>query len=267
MKRIFYQSMLLLLMALFVYADSHAQAGITASPSRLYFNNTAAGSKSQKIIVTNPSNKPLEIGVSISDWDYDSLGNNRIYDAGKLKTSAAKSINVLPGSYFTLLPNETKELTVQFKPAASKAPYQTGMIFFTQLNPGTAEKSNGAALKVTVRIGVKVYYSANGESTDAAIEIKDLKDIGTGADKKLQLTLQNSSSSWVNGKCKWEVLNTANGSKTALPEQEFYTLPGDKRILRLPVPNTLPKGKYTATAVLTYGKNKDVKVAELEFEL
>jgi P pilus assembly chaperone PapD len=266
MKKLFFTSALLILV-MFTGLNSYAQAGITASPSRLYFNNTAAGSKSQKIVVTNPSEKPLEIGVTIADWDYDSLGNNRIYDAGKLKTSASKSIKVLPGSYFTILPNETKELTIQFKPTAQKTPYQTGMIFFTQLNPGAAAKSNGAALKVTVRIGVKVYYSSQGESADAAIDIKDLKDVGEGADKKLQLTLQNSSGSWVNGKCKWEVLNTASGSKTALPEQEFYTLPGDKRVLRLPVPGTLPKGKYTATAVLTYGKAKDVKVAELEFQL
>jgi P pilus assembly chaperone PapD len=267
MKRTFFNLFALIILTVLANATAFAQAGITASPSRLFFNNTAAGSKSQKIVVTNPSDKPLEIGVSISDWDYDSVGNNRIYDPGKLKTTAAKSINVLPGSYFTLLPNETKELTIQFKPTTMKAAYQTGMIFFTQLNPGTAEKSNGAALKVTVRIGVKVYYSPKGDNDVTRIEIKDLKDIGAGAEKKLQLTLQNGGGSWVNGKCKWEVLNTASGTKTALPEQEFYTLPGDKRILRLPLPGTLPKGKYTATAVLTYGKNKDVKVAELEFEL
>jgi P pilus assembly chaperone PapD len=264
MKKIL--QLILFLVAGSVCSESFAQAGITASPSRLYFNNTASGSKSQKIVVTNPSDRPLEIGVSISDWNYDSVGNNQIYDAGKLKTSAAKSIRVLPGSYFTLKPNEEKELTIQFKPG-TQAPYQTGMIFFTQLNPGAAGKTNGASLKVTVRLGVKVYYTANNGNEQAAVDIKDLKDMVADGGKKLQLTLQNSGRYWANGSCKWEILNASSGSKTALPEQEFYTLPGDKRLLRAPLPANLPKGKYTATAIITYGRNKDVKAAELEFEL
>jgi P pilus assembly chaperone PapD len=249
------------------HIETLAQAGITASPSRLYFNSSASGLRSQKITVTNPSDRPLEIGVSISDWNYDSLGNNVVYNAGKLRTTAASSIKVLPGSYFTLKPNEEKELTIQFKPSAQKAAYQTGMIFFTQLNPGAAQKTNGASLRVTVRVGVKVYYSPTTGNEATSIDIKSMKDIGTDSDKKLQLTLQNNGKSFADGKCKWEVLNTSNGSKTALPEQEFYTLPGDQRLLRAPLPAALPKGKYTATAVLTYGKNKDIKVAELEFEL
>lgn len=247
-------------------ADLFAQAGITVKPSRIYFSG--ANPKAQKMVVNNPSGKPLEIGITVSDWQYDSLGNNEILDGNQLPTSAAGSIKVLPGSYFTLKPNESKDVTVQFSPSKSNASgYQTGMIFLTQLNPGSASKNNGAQIKVTVRVGVKVYYTPNAPDAVPSVSIENLRDINAMDKKNLQLTIKNNGQIWADGKCKWEILYTANGAKTKLTDQEFYTLPGDRRLLRVPLPDNLPKGKYTATAVITYGKTKEVKAAELEFEL
>src|SRR5215471_15589651 len=124
MKNTIYAAAIITILSAFICTDAQAQAGITASPSRLYF--TKSGAKAQKIVVTNPSDLPLEVGVTISDWKYDSVGNNQIYDAKKLPTTAASSIKVLPGSYFTLKPKEQKEVTVQFSPSG-KSSYQTGM--------------------------------------------------------------------------------------------------------------------------------------------
>jgi len=69
-----------------------AQAGMTVSPGKLYYKLAPGGTGTQKIVVSNPNNKDLEIGVSLNDWDYDSLGNNQTYDAGTLKTSASEWI-------------------------------------------------------------------------------------------------------------------------------------------------------------------------------
>jgi P pilus assembly chaperone PapD len=243
-----------------------AQAGITAKPSRLYFSGPTP--KSQKIVVNNPSGKPLEVGVTVSDWQYDSLGNNEVLDSKKLPTSAATSIKVLPGSYFTLKANESKEVTIQYSPSGNMdAGFQTGMIFFTQLNPGAATNNKGALIKVTVRVGVKVYYTPNSADEVPTMAIENLQDVTVQNKKNLQLTMKNSGRIWADGRCRWELLNTGNGKKTKLPDQDFYTLPGDRRQLRTELPTDLAKGKYTATAVITYGKTKEVKAAELEFEL
>ena len=248
-----------------------AQSGISVSPSRLYYNNTAAGAKTQKVIISNPTDKPLQVGVSVSDWAYDSVGNNRIVDAGKLPNSAAAAVKVLEGAFFTLKPHEEKKLTVQFSSSSIKKtatePYHTSMLFFTQLNPGAAATTNGAAIKVTVRMGVKIYHINNPEETPILM-ITNLKD-RSGADggKTLILSMANSGKIWADGQCKWELLNSATGVKTSLSESPFYTLPGDSRKLKKELPANLPKGKYTATAIVTYGKDKEIKVAELEFAL
>jgi len=110
-----------------------------------------------------------------------------------------------------------------------------------------------------------VYYSSN-PSDIAMLDIVNLKDIA-GSTKSLALVLQNKGKIWADGKCKWELLNTSTGTKTTLEEDGFFTLPGDKRTITHALPTNLPKGKYTATTVVTFGKNKEIKVAELEFVL
>lgn len=246
-----------------------AQSGISVSPSRLYYNTSAAGSKTQKVIISNPNDKPLQVGVSVSDWAYDSLGTNRIIDAGKLPNSCAAAVRLLEGSFFTLKPHEEKVLTVQFNNSLVKKsanePYHTAILFFTQLNPGAASKTNGAAIKVTVRMGVKIYHTTNADEKPL-LEITNLLErTRLNGERALQLSLANNGKIWADGQCKWEMLNSATGVKIILPETVFYTLPGDRRVIKKDLPHDLPPGKYTATAIVTYGKDKDIKVAELAF--
>lgn len=250
-------------------ASLFAQAGMTVSPGKMYFKLAAGTSGSQKILVSNPNDKSIEIGVSVSDWNYDSLGNNLTYDAGALETSCADWIQVMPGSYFTLQPKEKRELNVVFTVPANadrKIPVHNAMIFFTQLNPGDARAGDGTAIKVTVRMGVKIYHSfVQAEERDIdVINLRDVRDTGRNQGF-LELALKNTGKSWLEGKVKWELLNTQTGEKRKLEDQEFYSLPGDNRLIRQLLPADLKPGKYTATAVINYGNKDELKVVELEF--
>ncbi|MGZ3871380.1 MAG: fimbrial biogenesis chaperone [Mucilaginibacter sp.] len=246
------------------------QAGMTVSPSKLYYKLPAGGTGTQKVTVANPNNSELEVGVSLSDWDYDAFGNNVIHEMGSLKTSCAEWIRVLPGAVFNLQPNERRELQVVFNvpPNADQSiPVHTAMLFLTQMNPADSRASNGTAVKVSVRIGIKVYHSfIQSEKRD--LEVIGLKDttIAKPLASLLELQVENTGKLWVDGKVKWELLNTQTGGKIKMDEQDFYALPGDKRIIRQNLPTKLEKGHYTATAVINYGNNDELKVAELEFE-
>lgn len=247
-----------------------AQAGMTVSPGKMYFKLAAGASATQKIVVSNPNDKELEIGVSVSDWNYDSLGNNLTYDAGTLESSCADWIQVMPGSYFTLAPREKRELSVVFTvPAGAdkQVPVHNAMLFLTQLNPGDARAGDGTALKVTVRMGIKLYHSfVQAEERD--IEVMNLRDVRDSASQPgyLELALKNTGKIWLEGKIKWELLNTQTGEKKKLEDQDIYSLPGDYRMIRQALPADLKKGKYTATAVINYGNKDELKVVELEFE-
>jgi hypothetical protein len=253
-------------------------AGLTSSPARLYYRLPIGATGSQKVQVSNPNSKVLEVGVSLGDWEYDRLGNNRLLDPETLKNSCAGWIKVLPGSYFTLMPNENKELTINLTvpPSVDKTiPVHTAMIYLSQLNPGNMTTGTGAALKVSVRMGVKVYHSFTLED-ERSIEVVDFMDKketvkSTSNGKSMQLSLleinlENTGKIWLEGTITWELINVGTGEKIKIKDQDFYSLPGDKRTIRKELPDDLKKGKYSATAIINYGSKDELKVIELEFD-
>jgi P pilus assembly chaperone PapD len=254
--------------------EIHAQVGMTVSPGKLYYKIAPGGSATQKIVVSNPNNSELEVGVSMNDWDYDTLGNNQTYNAGTLDNSSSAWIQVMPGSYFTLQPNEKRELDIMLvvpNDADTSIPVHTSMLFLTQLNPGDARASNGASIKVSVRMGVKIYHAFT-QVEERNIEVVNFTDIlpaendPSGSSGFLELNLHNTGKLWLEGTIKWELLNTQNGVKTKLKDQEIFSLPGDKRIVRQELPANIAAGKYTATAIINYGNKDELRLVELEFE-
>lgn len=247
-----------------------AQAGISVTPGRLYYKLGVGGSGSQLVKLINPNDKELEIGVTFSDWNYETSGTNHIADSKTLPTSCVDWIQILPASFFVLKPGEIKEVEVLFKvplDADTTIPVHNAMIFFTQLNPGHATDQNGAAIQVTVRMGVKIYHSFV-QKAESNLEIADFTNYSdVHKNKIVTLKINNNGTIWADGKVKWELFNNTTGKKTNLPETEFFTLPNDVRELNQQLPAPLEKGKYTVSAQLSYGDADVIKVAELEFEL
>ncbi len=265
MKKLFFAAIFL------ITANSvFSQAGISVSPGRVYYKLGKGASSTQSVSIANPTDKELEIGVSFSDWEYEESGNNKILEANLLPTSCTDWIQVLPASYMILKPGETKEVQIVMKvpqDADTNIPVHTGMIFFTQLNPGKSIDQNGASIQVTVRMGVKIYHSFEQER-EPEIEFTDfISYADTNNNKVLELKIENPGKIWTDGKIKWELFNNSTGKKTSLSEVEFYTLPGNLRSVKQMLPGDLPKGDYTASAIMTYGEKDVIKIAELEFSL
>jgi P pilus assembly chaperone PapD len=247
-----------------------SQAGISVSPGRLYYKLGLGGSSSQSIKLMNPNDTELEIGVSFSDWNYEKSGANHILESNSLANSCVNWIQVLPSSYFVIQPGETKEIEVFFKvpnDADTSIPVHNAMIFFTQLNPGQAKDENGAAIQVTVRMGVKIYHSFS-QKTEPILEITDFKNyIDDNKNKFVLLQITNHSTIWADGKVKWEIFDNTTGKKSCFQETDFFTLPNDQRELNFQLPKNLEKGNYTIYAQMSYGETDVIKVAELEFKI
>jgi hypothetical protein len=252
-----------------------AQVNINTSPARLYYTTAAGSSSTQHISIANRGNKQLELVVTVSDWAYDSLGNNHFYDTGMLPTSCAGWITVKPGPYISLDPKEQTVITVTMKPPlaadTSTIPVRTAMVFLTQLNPSAPAPSSGASVKIALQVGTKIYHSFS-EKNRPSVEITNFMDLpaDTGSSKvqeRLELSVQNNGQGWVEGEIETELFNKATGKKLKLEEVPFYSLPGDRRKVYISLPKGLERGTYTATAVIRYGNKTEPEIAELEFYL
>lgn len=266
MKKI---ALLFTYLVLIVNTYAFAQSGMTVSPGKVFYYGSEGKTMPQKIRVINPTNNDLEVGISFNDWHYDETGSNKIVEANTLDQSCASWIRVAQGTHLSIPANSYKEIDVHLSLPTSqqrnKTAY-TAMMFLTQLNPGNSFDSSGAAIKVAVRIGVKIYFT--NKDIVGSIDIKDLKASKDDSNNKyIHLNYENNSSIWTDGKVSWNLFSSKTGNSKEIGVEEFYTLPGDKRDSKVQLPVDLPSGKYTITAKLSTDKDKNVQVAEMDFEL
>lgn len=251
--------------------SGYAQAGLAATPVKFYYTAAPGSSETQFITISNPTDVEVEVGVSFGDWKYNKMGNNQTLESGILQTSAADWIKVLPSSYFVLQPHERKRLEMVLSVpthVGREVPVHTALVYFSQLNPSDGGvDQNGAAIRVTVKMAVKIYHSLY-ENSVPAIEITDFNTFENETGKTaVYLTVENQGKIWTDGEVSWELFNQSNGKKTKLDPSGFYTLPGDMRRIERSLPTGLPKGKYTLTAIVKYGDSDVIKVADLGFGL
>lgn len=249
------------------FLHSYAQTGISVSPPRVYFEVRPGQTGTEKVSVTNASKTTvLDLSVSLADWAYDENGSNIILPADSLPNSFARWVTISEGSYFSLKPGETKDLTVNVAiPATADLKFSayTALLFVTQMNPVDDVNAQGSQIKVSVRSGVKLYYRPAGLAKVKKLEITDLKfDSQAG---NLTLIFQNRSNVWTDGVIYTDLLNTGTGKSVKIEETAFLTLPGDKRVVYIPLPKDLPKGNYTATIMMDFGNDSEMEAAELKF--
>ncbi|MBF5027200.1 fimbrial biogenesis chaperone [Planobacterium oryzisoli] len=244
----------------------HAQTGLTVSPPRTYFKSASGEGKTEKLLITNPSKtSTLNLTVSLNDWKYDTTGNNLIADPGTYTNSMSSWITIGPEAYFTLAPGESHELLVTVTPPAKKDSLNThtALLFITQTNPVDSFNDKGALIKVSVRTGVKLYHQYSDIPEKQEVDYLDFKF--EKENKTLFLTLQNTGNSWTDGTLETELINQATGEKLNLEDQIMYTMPGDTRHVRIPLPAEIKPGKYIATSTFSYGETDTIKMAELTF--
>lgn len=245
-----------------------AQTGITIGPPRVYFQINPGQSQTENVMVSNPSKDfTLELGISFEDWEYNEFGDNRLYPAGTLPTSAAAWIS-MDQLFFSLAPGESKELAIQMSVPSDydrkEVPVHTSMMYVTQLNPREGVDKDGANIHIAVRTGIKLYRSPANRITPE-IEITNFTAHRDTTNQWLTLHFDNVGKIWADGTISVELLNQADGSKRTLPALDFYTMPGDQRKHRILLPADLQKGEYTISAIMNYGDISTVKIAELDY--
>ncbi len=244
-----------------------SQVGISVSPPRIYYNLTPGETGSQKILISNISkNTALNLSLTFNDWKYDDQGNNLMLPPDSLTNSCANWLTVTGGTYFSLDPGENKEIELMMNvPLQPKdiGNVQTALLFVTQMNPVDGVNEKGAAIKINVRSGIKIYRKGS------APELKKVEIEKLLFDKEkncLALTFNNKGNTWINGNVKTSLFNQTSGKETNLKTTSFYTLPDDHRIMYIPLDQRLDKGQYIATVMLDYGDDNNIEAAELEFE-
>jgi len=243
-----------------------AQVGLSVSPPRVYYTLGAGENATQQILVSNTSNQhALDLSITFGDWKYDENGNNIMLPPDSLDNSCASWLSLPEGTYITLEPGESRNIgLVMTVPSGIDAAEnsQTAMLYITQMNPVDGVDARGAAIRINVRQGIKIYRKG------MQAEQKKLEIVNMSLDREnntIGLYFHNTGNIWVNGMLKTTLFNRTTGKEVSLGETEFYTMPGDHRKVGIPMKEVPGKGDYTATVILDYGDETALEAAELEF--
>lgn len=267
MRHLFIHSLLLFVGFILIIPSSvFSQVGISVSPPRVYYSLNPGETGSQKVLVSNISKEhSLNLSLTLGDWEYDRYGNNLMFPPDSLDSSCAGWMSLPGGMYITLEPGEKREIDVTMAVPIEvdrDDNVQTAMLFITQMNPVDGVDAQGAAIRINVRQGIKIYRKGN------VPEIKKVEIENLGYDKEtnsLLLLFNNDGNIWINGHVSTSLFNQNTGQELNIESIDFYTMPGDRRIMQIPIGHELEKGRYTATVMLDYGDRTTVEAAELQF--
>lgn len=248
--------------------EAMGQTGLSVSPPRSYFTVESGKSETKKLLISNPSKThTLELSVSLGDWEYDSLGNNVMKEAGTLKTSSAGWIEVLPQSFFSIAPGTSHEIEVKMTvpdTLSDEVPVHTTMLYVTQINPVDGLNEQGANIRAAIQSGVKLFHR-KPITRKAELDIQNFryqKEKG----EHLKLYFENTGNVWIDGTISCELLNQSTGEKIRIKDVVFYSMPGDQRVMYLKLPEErLSPGKYMATALIEHEHAASLQMAELIF--
>lgn len=242
-----------------------SQIGISVSPPRLYYNLNQGETGSQRVLVSNISeNHSMSLSITFGDWKYDDYGNNVMLPPDSLDISCASWLSVAEGTYITIEPGENREieLSMSVPNGGLRRSVNTAMLYVTQMNAVDGVDADGAAIKVNVRQGIKIYHSER-RTSNKKIEIVALSF--NNENNGLLLGFNNSGDIWANGTVNTSLFNQSTGKEITLEETIFYTLPDDERTMLIPFGKTIDKGEYIATIIIDYGDDIPLEAAELAF--
>lgn len=243
-----------------------AQVGLSVSPPRVYYSIAEGESGTQNLLINNISkDHPLDLAITFGDWEYDEYGNNVMFPPDSLENSCASWLSLPEGTYLTLQPGESREVEVMMnvpRVIPSGDNVQTAMLYVTQMNPVDGVDAQGAAIRINVRQGIKIYRKGlAGERR--ALEITDMTF--NRESKNIVLAFNNNGNIWTDGVIKTTIFNRTTGKETSLSDTPFFTMPGNVRKVMISPGETLEKGEYIATVMLDYGDDTILEAAELEF--
>jgi hypothetical protein len=243
---------------------------INVNPTILSFNASAGQSATQILTVTNLSDKVQAYQLSLGDWIRDTTGEHRYYAPNTTKRSCAAWVS-FDNPVIEVEPQKSRDVRVTLNvPADSMATKEMkwAMIFIQNVKEQTGDDNKAGKMKATIkeiyRIGIHVYQ------TPPTVTKKEAKAISLVQDKVnkdlYDFTMVNTGMTMLDCKVRLVLTDLASGTEIKLEEQAFPVFPGGIRLIKLEIPKTVPKGKYSMLGILEYDPDMPLEAIESSFE-
>ncbi len=259
------------LSALMMTSTAAIAQRINVNPTILSYSANAGGISTQIITITNLSDKKQAYQLTLGDWIRDSIGGHKYFPPGTTERSCSKWI-AFDNSLVEIEPQKSRDVRVTLTaPSDIKEVNEMkwSMIFIQNVLEQTGNDDKSAKMKATIRevyrIGIHVYQ------TPPAVNIKEARALALEPDtiekNVYNFSLLNTGKAMLECKARLLLTNLSNGAEVKLDELEFPIFPDGKRIVKLLIPPTVPKGKYSMLAILEYDADMPLEAIESSVDI
>jgi P pilus assembly chaperone PapD len=240
-----------------------AEVSISVSPIRVEHLVKQGEQGTDMISVTNDGTAATRLKVSIEDWTLTKDGNPTFMKAENSRYSCTEWIRINPVD-FRLAPGQTREVryTITVPQGTEDGGYRAAIIFETIPDVIPGEKIKRVFLKGRI---VTIVYEVVGKPTPEGYS-KGLKTELKKGGVDFILALQNTGKVHFRTKGSITVKDSGGNKAFDMELPDVPVLPGSEREVKVSYDKSIPKGKYTATAVVDIGR-KELIGAETLFEM
>lgn len=244
---------------------------IGIQPSILEFHVLPGTTESQVIRISNASDKKVSFEAYLADWLRDSTGAHQYFKPDTLARSCASWVK-LDKNFIELEPGKSAELLVRLQgPDNPKAFEQMkwAMLFLQSVSEqdsaGKNKKEFNTQIKELLRVGIHIYQTP-ASATNLSAKAITLKPVA-GESNAWDFYMENTGAAMLQCKVHMELTNIETGKEIKLDRVEFPVFPEGKRKVRLVIPQDVPKGKYSALAILNIGEDVPLEAIEKTIEV
>ena len=238
-------------------SDKSKNKSVLIFPAKLSFKVDRGGSASKAITIQNTTSSKFQLEVLFTDWMRDTVGEHVYLEPGTSKQSCAKWVTY-DKPFVELEPGQSTNITVTLKvPDTEEAVSEmkwTMLVLRTVSEKQATVVNNkvGAALIQTVGMGVHIYQTPPNIINK---EIKMLSFSELPGKNAYRVDCKNLGGVQIMGKFSFELSSMTTGAKTALEPRMIPLFPQQERYVDFVLPKDLPKGKYTAIALIDAGED------------
>jgi hypothetical protein len=254
-----------LLPVLFISLSVSAQK-IGIQPSILEFHVVPGVTESQVIRISNMSDAKVSFQAYLADWLRDSTGAHHYYKPDTLSRSCASWITT-DKNFIEVAAGKSADLLVRLQAPLNPDEFKQmkwAMLFLQSADEqDSADRKNkqfNTKIKELLRVGVHIYQTppAVTQVSAKAVTLKPVE----GEKNAYDFYMVNTGETMLQCKVHLALTNIETGKEFKSDMIEFPVFPDGKRTVRLAVPATVPKGKYSALAILDIGEDAALEAIE-----
>ena len=259
----------ILLFLLFAAAGSAIAQNLGIHPTTLEFRLSGGQTESQVVHLSNGSDKKVQFRLYLNDWYRDTVGGHAYFRPDTLPQSCSKWVT-LDKTFVEVEPGKSADVNVKLQlpedPNATNE-MKWSMLFIETVEEQSAAAAKGAqaAVRNLLRMGVHIYQTPP-TVTGKQIKVYDLTQV-PNEPNAYQVLCQNTGKVMVECSSYIELASLADGKKTKLAPVEYPLFPAQRRYVRFTIPSDLPKGKYSALAVVDAGEDVSLEAVESTIEI